>query len=785
MTRRSILARNWASVGARVWSCVLAMGLMAPALVYAEHTHFWRQSDYSDFEKGTAKGVAIRSDGKLVPAPQFAAFSDPDLMYLWALRTDSRGRVYAAGGSDAKVLRFDDPAKPTTVFEAPELSAQTIAFDAHDNLYVGTSPDGKVYKVTPDGQKTVFFDPKAKYIWALALDTRGTLFVGTGDKGEIFAVAPDGKGQLFYQSDERHARSLAFDAKGNLLVGTDPDGLILRIEITRATGSKDSEAPPKAGASFVVYETDKKEVTSLLSDSSGNLYAAAIGEKQRPATPGPQPLITPQPAAATPALTAQGAVTLALQAAAAAQAPPAFSLFPSTTGGAQVVKISPTGSRETLWTSREELVFSMGFSPSGKILLGTGNKGAIIELQGGNIYSIVAKTASSQVTSLIPGRDGQLLVGTANPGKIFTLGPAQEAQGSFESDPFDAKIFSHWGRLTWWGENGATQGKVSFYVRSGNTSNPEKEWSPWSGPYKSASGESVSCPPARFLQWKAVFQAAEKRDAPEVSWVSVAYQPENVAPVVDDIAIQDPGVRVQGFSASPGGPATPASVQLKTPQRAGGVTPFPNITAMLDSSSKSLKMDVPPQGFEEKGYQSVLWSAHDDNDDDLVFSVYYRGEGEQTWRLLKDKLAQHFYSWDGTTMPDGAYYLKIVASDLPSNPPSQALTNARISERFEIQNTPPRVENLRADTSGAAAKISFDAVSSGLAITKAQYSVDAGDWLIVFPTGGLSDGPKESYQLELPGLAPGPHTVAVQISDRFDNSTAAQVTLTVASRPAK
>jgi hypothetical protein len=771
MTRRLIL------------TCLLATGLTAPALVYAEHTHFWRQSDYSDFEKGTARGVAIRSDGKLVSAPQFAAFSDPDLMYLWALRTDSRGRIYAAGGSDAKVLRFDDPAKPTTVFEAPELSAQTIVFDAHDNLYVGTTPDGKVYKVTPDGQKSVFFDPKAKYIWALALDAQGTLFVGTGDKGEIFAVTPDGKGQLFYQSDERHARSLAFDVKGNLLVGTDPDGLILRVEIARATGSKDSQAPPKAGAPFVVYETDKKEVTSLLTDSSGNLYAAAIGEKQRTATP---PLVTPQPASTTPALTAQGAVTLALQAAAAAQPPPAFSLFPSTTGGAQVVKISPTGSRETLWTSRDDLVFSMGFSPNGKIFLGTGNKGAIIELQGDNIYSIVAKTASSQVTSLIAGRDGQLLVGTANPGKIFTLGPGQEAQGTFESDPFDAKIFSHWGRLTWWGENGATQGKVSLYARSGNTSNPEKEWSPWSGPYKNASGESVSCPPARFLQWKAVFQVADKRDAPEVSWVSVAYQPENVAPVVDEIAIQDPGVRVQGFSASPGGPATAASVQLKTPQRTGATTPFPNIGALLDSTaSKSLKMDVPPQGFEEKGYQSVLWSAHDDNDDDLVFSVYYRGEGEQTWRLLKNKLTQRFYSWESTTMPDGAYYLKIVGSDLPSNPPSQALTNERISERFEIQNTPPRIENLRADTSGAAAKITFEGASSGLAITRAQYSVDSGDWLIVFPAGGLSDGPKESYQLELPGLAPGPHTFSVQISDRFVNTTAAQVTFTVVSRPAK
>ncbi len=777
MTRRSICTC--------LCSGILAMALLAPALVYGEHTHFWRQSDYSDFEKGTAKGVAIRSDGKLVPAPQFASLSDPNLLYLWALRTDSRGRVYAAGGSDAKVLRFDDPAKPTTVFEAPELSAQTIAFDARDNLYVGTSPDGKVYKVTPDGQKSVFFDPKAKYIWALALDVQGTLFVGTGDKGEIYSVTPDGKGQLFYQSDERHARSLAFDAKGNLLAGTDPDGLILRIEISRATAAKDSQAAPNAGAAYVVYETDKKEVTSLLTDSSGNLYAAAIGEKQRPAGPSPaQPLIAPQSAA--PALSAQGAVTLALQAAAGAQPPPAFSLFPSTTGGSQVVKISPAGSPETLWTSREDLVFSMGLAPNGKVLLGTGNKGAIIELQGDGVYSIVAKTASSQVTSLIAGRDGQLLVGTANPGKLFTLGPGQETAGSFESDPFDAKIFSHWGRLTWWGENAATQGKVSFYARSGNTSNPEKEWSPWSGPYSSASGAAVTCPPARFLQWKAVFQAADKRDTPEVSWVSIAYQPENVAPVVDDIAIQDPGVRVQGFSASPGGPATPAAVQLKTPQRSTiGATPFPNIGAMLDTSSKSQKMDVPPQGFEEKGYQSVLWSAHDDNDDDMIFAVYYRGEGEQTWRLLKDKVAQRFYSWDTTTMPDGAYYLKIVASDLPSNPSPQALTNERVSERFEIQNTPPRIENLRADTGGVTTKITFDAVSSGLAITRAQYSVDAGEWFIVFPASGLSDAPKENYQIELPGLAPGPHTIAVQISDRFDNTTAAQVTFTVAQRPAK
>jgi hypothetical protein len=766
---------------------LLCIALIIPALALAEHTRYWRQTDSAEFERGTAKGVAIRSDGKLMPAPKFAPFSDPNLAYLWALHLDSHSHLYAAGGSDAKVLRFDDSGKPTTVFESSELAAQAITFDARDNLYVATSPDGKVYKVTPDGQKSVFFEPKTKYIWALAVDSQGALFASTGDKGEVFAVNPDGKGQLFYQSDERHARSLAFDTKGDLLVGTDPNGLILRIEITR----KNAQALPTAGASFVVYETNKKEVTSLLLDAAGNLYAASIGEKSR----------VPSPAPATPAVTPQqtSAIILGQSGATFSSTPtpavstPQFPFFPSTTGGSEVVKVTPDGSPETLWTSREDLIFSAALSPAGKILLGTGNKGSIVELEGQNVHSSIARTASAQVTSLVSGPGGKIYVATANPGKIFTLGPGYDSEGTFESDTFDAKIFSRWGRLTWWGDNGATQGKVAFYVRSGNTSSPEKNWSPWSGPYKNGAGESVTCPPARFAQWKAVFLDTDSGGAPNISWISLAYQPKNVAPVIDDIVAQDPGIRVQGFApatlgsggSGTGGVATP--VQLRQPQHHGANVPaFPSLAANPEGAAKPPKIEVPPQGYADRGFQSILWSAHDDNDDDLVFSVYFRGEGEKNWRLLKDKITQRFYSWDTTTMPDGAYYLKIVASDSPSNPAGQSLSTERESDRIEIANTPPRIENLHADPKSPApnsATLSFDAISSSAAIARAQYSLNAADWQIIFPTGVLSDAPRESYQLQLRDLSPGEHTIAVQVFDRFENSAAAKLTFTIPRRP--
>ncbi len=203
---------------------VVALLVGASSAIYAEHTRYWRQASFEDFEKGTAKGVALRSDGKLLLAPKFDQLADPGLAFLWALRSDSKGNLYAAGGSGAKVLRYDSAGKVTTAFQSSELSAQALAIDSHDNLFVGTSPDGKVYEVTAAGEKKTFFTPGTKYIWDIAIDADGTVYVATGDTGTIFAVAPDGKISVFYKSDQANVRSLAFDHQGNLIAGTEPDG---------------------------------------------------------------------------------------------------------------------------------------------------------------------------------------------------------------------------------------------------------------------------------------------------------------------------------------------------------------------------------------------------------------------------------------------------------------------------------------------------------------------------------------------------------------------------------
>jgi outer membrane protein assembly factor BamB len=741
----------------------------------ADHTRRWRQSTYEEFLKGTAKGVAVRSDGHLELAPKFTLVADADASYLWSLKTDPAGVLYAGGGSPAKVFRFDAGGKPRAIFESTDLLAQSIAFDAKGGLYVGTSPDGKVYKVSASGEKSVFFEPKTKYIWDLAFGSDGTLYVATGDKGQIYAVSPDGKGEIYYASDEAHIKVLAFDTKGNLLAGTEPNGRVLRIGRASEKGAKKSVAGAAEG--FVIYETAKREITSLAVGADGNIYVAAIGDKPRAGVPGQNTvLVTPQGnTTLSPGGIQPGAIS----------AP--FVAFPQAISSS-IYRVNAEGVPEEIWTSREDIVFSLGLNSDGRLLAGTGNTGSLLVIDGRGVYAQLAKSGSSQITGISRASNGKVYLCTANPGKVFSLGPEYEAEGTFESQSFDAKLFSQWGRIEWWGPPASADAaknakdskepRLEFYVRTGNTEDPGKEWSAWVGPYTSTD-TPVEALAARFLQWKAVIHDGRPGDG--IDWVSVAYLPKNVSPVIDGIAVQDPGVRVQ---APLGVMGQPGNATLKQP-------PAPNPSSVLSAinvaASAGPKFELQPQGSLQKGYQSVLWSAHDDNDDELKYSIYFRGENQHDWLLLKDNLDQKFYSWDTTSMPDGAYYLKIVASDAPSNPPELALKTERESERFEVDNTSPTIAKIDASATGRnndrLPGVSFDfqftASHPTNSIERAQYSVDGGEWILVKPSGGISDYKTETYSFTIRGLSPGEHTIAVRAYDRFENVGAAKTTIEV------
>ena len=151
----------------------------------------------------------------------------------------------------------------------------------------------------------------------------------------------------------------------------------------------------------------------------------------------------------------------------------------------------------------------------------------------------------------------------------------------------------------------------------------------------------------------------------------------------------------------------------------------------FDTSSNS----SPIQAVKDRTAITVRWAAHDDNGDDLTYSLYLRGDTENAWRLLKDKITDKAYSFDAMLVPDGGYQIKVVASDSPSQPPGSALTGDKISDRFVVDTTPPVISAFKATAeqsncaeanSGANCpqpfRIVFDADDATSPIAHAEYS---------------------------------------------------------------
>jgi hypothetical protein len=143
--------------------------------------------------------------------------------------------------------------------------------------------------------------------------------------------------------------------------------------------------------------------------------------------------------------------------------------------------------------------------------------------------------------------------------------------------------------------------------------------------------------------------------------------------------------------------------------------------------------------------------------------------GETEWKLLKDKVREKYLSWDSTAYADGEYRLRVTASDLPSNPPEEALSTSTESNTFLIDNTPPRITAVTATRSGSNLTVRWKAADALSIIGKAEYSLDGGDWTVVLPVTRLSDAPELEYELTLLNVPPGEHTIAVRVQDEHDN----------------
>jgi hypothetical protein len=688
-------------------------------------------------ERGTADGVAIRSDGRLETAPATSLLYTTNGSYVWSLTADAAGNAYLGRGGTVAGSAIVTQVKPdgtaADIFTGKELAVQALKTE-EGVLFAATSPDGKVYRIEtgkPGAPHRVVFDPaetseKPKYLWDLAIGKAGELYVATGAPAAVYKVPTDGgKAELLFSTADQHIRCLLLAPDDTLYAGSDGAGVIYRID------------PHKPGARpFAIYSAPRREITALAFDS-GNLYAAGVGTK------GSIPL---------PNLPVTGStgVTITFVQPASAGAAAANTIVPE---GSDIYKIASDGSPTRLLTLKDDVVYALAVR-KGSLLAATGNRGRIYRVDTAvpGVWTDIAHMDAAQAMAFAPIADG-LLTATSNNGRVFKLGDAGAKESTYISTVFDAQVFSKWGRA----EILPASSDYEFYVRSGNVENPAMGWSDW---IKAAPNSgNVGVPGARYVQWKATLQGSATIES-----VGLNYLAKNLAPVVDDI-VALPGARV-----APTPSAVNNTVQVNFPSAASSMT-----NSQQDASSSPLIAQKDKSGV------TIRWAAHDDNGDDLLFAVEYKGEGEVNWRLMKDKITDRFYSFDAALLPDGTYTVKVIASDSPAHTDDDALTGEKASGPFVIDTTPPVPGTMTATIEGSRIHVKFDAKDASSPISHAEYSLDAGPWQYLEPAGGLSDSLAERYDflaaipsVTMPVTNAKEHVVAIRVYDRYENATTAK-----------
>ncbi|MGD0732514.1 MAG: WD40 repeat domain-containing protein [Terracidiphilus sp.] len=737
-------------------AAVLAtFAVLHPAL--AQGTQLWTQSRIEEFEKGTPQGVAITSDGHLREGPALREVLTTPSTFVWSVAVDKSGTAWLGTASPAAVLRVGRDGKPFTLFETKDLSVQVVRLGPDGALYAATLPSGKVYKLKADAtvkqddsSAEVVFDAAKRddhtpaennaaekanaaashYIWDLAFDTAGRLYIATGGPAAVYRIdpaKPDAQPELFFKSDEAHLRCLAWDAQGNLIAGSDGSGLVYQIS--------------PQGKGYVLFEAPKREITSVAVGANGTIYAAGVGDKSR------NPL---------PPLPVQGVaqVTITIVQPGSLQAANTSVSVPE---GSEIYAVAEGQAPRKIWAGKDEIVYALAARPDGLLAL-TGNRGHIFRIADDGSYVDIGHLEAQQGLSLAVARDaegmGGIFIGTGNTGKLAILGAAEKHE--YASDVLDTGALARFGRV----EVEPDSSGYELLTRSGNVEQPVRGkndwgWSDWE-PLKDGAAAS---PPGRYFQWKAVLHAGGA-----IGSVGVNYLPVNAAPVVDDLVV-----------------VTGARLVAQNPP----ANQLPQINIVFPSSGSSgqaFDSGAAPQAVKDRTAITVRWAAHDDNGDDLIYSLYLRGDGETVWRLLKDRITDKAYSFDATQIPDGGYQVKVVASDAPSHSPGDALTGAKESERFEVDTTPPVIANLKASNEAANCSGSqcsrriyanFDAEDAFSPIARAEYSLDAGPWQYIEPVGKISDSRREHYELHIPldvaAAKSSEHLITVRAYDRHDN----------------
>jgi outer membrane protein assembly factor BamB len=704
----------------------LSLGGSFLSSAQAAKVKVWHHHEPANYDKAQLKGAVVTSEGAVRLSRQLKPLAGLDATHVWAVVEDSAGNLLAATGDEGKIYKVAPDGKAAVLYATEDSQVFCLAASPDGSVYAGTGPSGQVLRIDPAGKAKIIHRADGTHIWSLAVAGQGeTIYAGTGPTGAIYRLTPEGKATLFYQTKQEHVLCVGVGADGTVYAGTDKSGLVYRIDAR--------------GKGFILFNAPQSEVRRLLvtadavyagtsapgarrrSNASGT---TASGEGSSGSSASSRTSVSTGPREKVK-VSEGNSTSSAAEPREGSKASPAPAPTPPASGENSVYRIGLDGSVRELF--REKALVLDLLRVNGRLCVGTGMDGQLFEVdETTRERTEIARLDHGQVTSLCRRKDGSVVLGTGDPGKLYLLQEGHTAHGTVVSEVLDARLISRWGALRWRADTPSGT-RVTVAARSGNVAEPDETWSDWSAEQTEPRHAVIAAPPARYLQYRVTLASDKPAVTPALHELTLRYQNTNQAPEVTSLEV-------------------------------------PNLDAVNLDNPKKLK---------------IKWAATDPNEDEVTFHLHVRKEGWKNWVQLEEDYEKKEYEWDTTTTPSGVYQLKVVASDHRDNSAETTLTGQRLSEPFVVSHTPPAVTLKVAGMDGDRAVIEATAIDPHVRLTAASFAVNGKKWTNVFPNDGLFDSMSEAFRFTTEALKPGSYVVVLRVRDAAGNVGSGDIVFTV------
>jgi len=791
--KRKTITENSGLFSFTLWFCVFSLSL----LVHLSSPYCWavtsdvtRHSSSADLLKGRTKDIVVDSQGtlQLSRATEVVIEKFEDLCQTtnakksvsqpWSINSIvvSGGSVYLGTSPNGGIYKYSlgklskiypleseesegvetSSSEPNDVNEPDDLTELdseiveveqylanehifAMAIDMAGRLLAATSGDKcALYRFETDKMKEpeVIFEPNdamesppyrgTKYIFAIAVDGAGNIYLGTGPQGKVYRLDSFGKEpQLIYDSRDKNILSLVIGQDSFVYAGSDSRGLVYKID-------------PRDKTATVLYDSDQPEITALLFAANGDLYAAATSAKivqtqaefavQLPLAGRPEV----EPGEQGGAGESEGGLKLEIANTKeiADEEPPKIQRpplkLPKPTEASYIYRITKDGYVTDIFT--EAAVFFCLAEQEQKLLIGIGNNGRTFTVDPASEQrAIIYQDEQASQIAAVAVADDDVYLGTANPAKLIKLAKTFAPEGTYTSALIDAGQPAKWGKLQI--EADIPKGcKVRVASRSGNVKDVnDPTFSSWTELAEVTEPVQLRCPLGRFCQYKLVLQTEDRWKSPLVREIAVANTVPNLAPKVESVSAE-----------------------------------------RIESTGKM-------------GIFKISYKAEDDNGDKLIYKIDFRKVGREIWIELEEEVETDSFEWDGRTVEDGRYELRVTASDERSNTTTTKLTDSRITEPVVVDNTGPVIKKYSIASGDKAVTLKMQISDQLSAIGKVDYTVDSNaDWISAVPDDFVYDTTDEDFTIVIEQLDAGEHIIAVRVCDDVGNTTYKTFEVTVA-----